>query len=72
MASSGMRSMESKHKPIVILRCKIVIVGKLSWRAQYQIINSALNDLYSKLKYLPLFTKIRFVPKVMRVLVSQR
>lgn len=24
---SGLRSMESKHKPIVILRCKLVIVG---------------------------------------------
>lgn len=28
MASSGMRSMESNHKPIVILRCKLVIVGE--------------------------------------------
>jgi transport family protein 27 len=24
---SGVRSMESKHKPLVILRCKVVIVG---------------------------------------------
>lgn len=29
MASSGMRSMESNHKPIVILRCKLVIVGEI-------------------------------------------
>lgn len=27
---TGLRSMESNHKTIVILRCKLVIVGKLS------------------------------------------
>ena len=27
MFSSSVRSMESNHKPLVILRCKLVIVG---------------------------------------------
>ena len=40
MSSSGMRSMESNHRQIVILRCKLVIVGE-DLSLLYQIIYGA-------------------------------
>jgi hypothetical protein len=28
--SSGVRTLEVTHKPLVILRCKVIVVGKIS------------------------------------------
>ena len=57
MATMGLRSMETSHKTVVILRCKLILVGR------------NLNEIDSAVVIVPILSSN--VLQVMRVLVKQ-